>query len=580
LSACGVVLTLCAVACAPRADAGRDQYQVGFDHPVTLDGSRSRRADHFEWRELEGPQVTIEGADQPVARFRTRPIGEVVPLGQFPGPIAMGQQARYRFQLIVRDSRGREAHAETIVTSASPSPGTGGAPLDTDVYFNGGAQADWAWEFHPPEGSQSVLHDPALRTPHFRADVRGAYSLVEKRSGYNLFVWSGRYDLVPKDCGRADCHPREEQGWQRTAHAHVARHQPACVPCHSVGFDPGAANGGFDEACPNGQCPADRSVLGVVHCLACHGPGFRSAANYAEGSCSQCHDLPPKYVIVAEWRQAKMARLTPGLEPSVQVSLGGCPDCHSSQGFVRWMKGKPALHGLGPVYAAPVACPTCHDPHSGERPHQLRVFDHVRTRSGLELAGIGAGALCATCHNAGAPRAEAIRERQAPHAPQTDVLYAAGHRPAEPDLCVTCHVQRQHGGGGHTFEVSSATLKEASALRSAVEQLLAAARERLSERARRFTACADRRHGAAIAARDGKMVVLDDSGHDLGDCDRDGRIAPPERTFLVQDDALAADAWDFLLIERDGSHGAHNPEFARATLARLAGLPRAPARGR
>ena len=138
-----------------------------------------------------------------------------------------------------------------------------------------------------------------------------------------------RYDLVPKDCGRSDCHAKEEQAWLGTKHAHAARHEAACVRCHSVGFDPGATNGGFDEACPGGRCDEKTAVLGVVHCLACHGPGFRSAANYGEGSCAQCHDAPPKYPKVAEWRQAKMSHLTAGLEPAVQVSLPGCPDCHS-----------------------------------------------------------------------------------------------------------------------------------------------------------------------------------------------------------------------------------------------------------
>jgi hypothetical protein len=541
-----------AVACGPRADAGRDQWQIGFDHAVTLDGSRSR-GEHFTWKQLAGPPVALEGASEKVAKFRTRPLGEVLPLGEYPGPIAIGQQALYRFALTA-EKDGKSATTEVTVTSASPNPGTGGVPMDTDIYFNGGAGNEWSWKLTLPEGSQAQLVDATSRTPHFRPDIRGAYVMLEQKSGYNFFVWSGRYDLVPKDCGRSDCHPKEQAAWEKTKHAGAARHDPACVRCHSVAFDPGAQNGGFDEACPGGKCDGDKVVLGVVYCLSCHGPGFRSAANFAEGSCAQCHDAPPKYTKVAEWRQAKMARLTPGLEPAVQVTKTGCPDCHSSQGFVRWMKGKPG-RALGPTYAAPVACPTCHDPHSADHPHQLRVYDSVDTRSGLHLTGIGEGALCATCHNAGAPREQAIKERRAPHAPQADVLSAEGGVSAK-DLCVSCHVQKDHGGGGHTFEPKHDKRDDEHAA-------LEAARARLAARTQTLSACG--RKGAGVAVRDTMMVVVDASGHDLGDCDGNGKIEGSEKSFLVPE-ALAAAAYDFFTIERDGSLGAHNPSLFKQVI--------------
>ncbi|HJZ87876.1 MAG TPA: hypothetical protein VKN99_22030 [Polyangia bacterium] len=560
--ALAIALAALGASCGPRADAGRDQWQVGFDVEVTLDGSRSRGARSFAWQQVAGPKVVLAGADQSVAHLKTRPLGDVVALSEYPGPVAMGQGALYRFRLTVRDGGGRQASAETTVTSASPVPGTGGVPLDTDAYMNGGLAGDdgFAWKLTAPEGSHAVLQGAASRTPHFRPDVRGVYTVLEEKSGYNFFLWSGRYDNVPKDCGRTDCHAREDQAWQLTKHAHAARHQPECVRCHSVGFDPGAQNGGFDEACPGGQCVGDKAVLGVVHCLACHGPGFRSAANYAEGSCAQCHDAPPKYSKVAEWRQAKMARLSVGLEPKVQAVTGGCPDCHSSQGFVRWMKGKPATRGLGPTYAAPIACPTCHDPHSAERPHQLRVYGQVTTRSGLVLEGVGAGALCATCHNAGRPREQAVRERRAPHAPQAELVQARH----EPDLCVTCHVQKDHGGGGHTFAAGGAQAVKAHEVRARIEPLLAAARDELARRASAIRACG--RRGAGIEVRGEFMVVVDASGHDLGDCNQNGQIDAGETSVRPPDDALAARAYDYFLIERDKSFGYHNPELAEKIL--------------
>jgi hypothetical protein len=552
-------------ACGPRADAGHDQWQVGFDKPITLDGSRSR-GKSFEWKQVAGPKVAIEGANEKVAHFRTRPLQDAVPLSEYPGPVAIGQQALYRFELVAHGGE-RSSAAQVTVTSASANPGTGGIPMDTDVYFNGGVASEWSWKLTLPEGSQAQLVDANTRTPHFRADIRGAYNVMDEKSGYNFFVWSGRYDLVPKDCGRSDCHPKEEEAWKKTKHATAARHDPACVRCHSVAFDPGAQNGGFDEACPGGKCDGDKAVLGVVYCLSCHGPGFRSAANYGEGSCAQCHDAPPKYTKVAEWRQAKMARLTPGLEPAVQVMTKGCPDCHSSQGFVRWMKGKPG-RALGPTYAAPVSCPTCHDPHSSDHPHQLRVYGNVDTRSGLHLTNVGEGALCATCHNAGMPRDQAIKERRAPHAPQADMLYAEGQNPTKdaPDLCVTCHVQKDHGGGGHTFVPGGKNKQIMDEVRDNLHRNLEEARANLAARTRSFTGCG--RHGAGVAVRDTMMVVIDEGGHDLGDCDQNGKIDGNEKSFLVPE-SLAPMAYDFLVLERDGSLGYHNASYAMHLLDRM-----------
>src|SRR5262249_49135871 len=247
------------------------------------------RGDGFEWKQIAGPKVALEGAHEKVAHFRTRPLGEVLALGEYPGPVAVGQQALYRFALTAA-SGGKSALAQGTLTRATRNPGTGGVPMDTDIYFNGGAGNEWSWKLTLPEGSQAKLVDATTRTPHFRADVRGAYNVLEEKSGYNFFVWSGRYDLVPKDFGRRGSHPKEQAAWEKTKHASATRHEPECVRCHSVAFDPGAQNGGFDEACPGGKCEGDKVVLGVVYCLSCHGPGFRSAANFAEGSCAQCHD--------------------------------------------------------------------------------------------------------------------------------------------------------------------------------------------------------------------------------------------------------------------------------------------------
>src|SRR5262249_61870068 len=100
-TALAIALAALGASCGPRADAGRDQWQVGFDVEVTLDGSRSRGARSFAWQQVAGPKVVLAGADQSVAHLKTRPLGDVVALSEYPGPVAMGQGALHRFRLTV-----------------------------------------------------------------------------------------------------------------------------------------------------------------------------------------------------------------------------------------------------------------------------------------------------------------------------------------------------------------------------------------------------------------------------------------------------------------------------------------------
>jgi hypothetical protein len=172
-----------------------------------------------------------------------------------------------------------------------------------------------------------------------------------------------------------------------------------------------------------------------------------------------------------------------------------------------------------------------------------------------------------------------VRERRAPHAPQVDVLMAAdATHDKVADSCVNCHVQKAHGGGGHTFRAKGRA-DEAKVLRAEIEPLLDAARERLSTRVKSLRACGGKNRGAGIAARGQFLIVVSASGHDLGDCDADGKIAGAEKSFVVPDDSLAGDAYDYFLLQRDRSFGYHNPAFARTTLARIAGKSSAEAAG-
>ena len=97
----------------------------------------------------------------------------------------------------------------------------------------------------------------------------------------------------------------------------------------------------------------------------------QDGASLYKESCAQCHDAPPRYTKVVEWRRAKMSHLTVGLEPAKQSLGGGCPDCHSSQGFVRWQKGDG-----GKVNTFSIGFS---DPRYNELAHARVVARHYRT---------------------------------------------------------------------------------------------------------------------------------------------------------------------------------------------------------
>lgn len=549
------------------ADAGPDQMQAGFGKRVTLDGSKSLvpRGARIRWTQVEGPPVSIEGADGLQPRLVTPPLPREP--SEIPGVLGISHadSPTLRFRLELEDG-ARRASAETAVRAAPIGPGTGGAAIGADVYLNGGPSKEgWAWTLTRPDQSKAVLIDADTRTPHFRPDLKGAFVVSEAKAGISFDLWAGRYDIVPTDCGRPDCHPREEERWKKTRHAKVgkdaSRHVPACVPCHAVAVDPAVASGGFDEACPGAVCPEAMWPLESVSCLACHGPGFRTQANYAEGMCAQCHDLPPRYTKVAEWRRARMSRLTPSLPPEKQAMTAGCPDCHSSQGFVRWQNGKGGKR-LGLTFAQPVACPTCHDPHGSDHPRQLRVFDRLITRSGLQVEKAGAGALCMSCHNAGQGEASAAASLAPPHAPQADLVLGGPH-PAD---CTACHMAGRADalGGGHTFRVISEKGEEriASCLpchadlktfdwkstREKVRAGLARAALALGKRAKKEDARA-----VGIGVVGARVVLVDAAGAEVGKPSRD--------TF--------ARAYRYLLVLRDRSVGLHNPKRALTLLAEV-----------
>ncbi|HEY3356098.1 MAG TPA: cytochrome c3 family protein [Polyangia bacterium] len=624
------------------AEPGPDQREVGFGAPVTL-AARTAGVPggaRYRWEQIGGPDVsdTMRGADGPRLGFVTRPLAQTVVLEDRPHVIAFSPATagEYRFRLTV-EARGRRQRGEALVTAAARNAGVSGTPVGVGVWLAAAPASAYAWRIvKAPPASRAQLAPADGRAARFTPDVPGQYVVEDARSQVQFNLYAGRWADVPKDCGRSACHAPQALGWQRTRHATVmarglagelkgrGAYGPACLRCHATGYDETVANGGFDDEArrvgwavpPAGArakpLPAPLRPLANVTCISCHGPGklnYSSLAlgrsvTWGVGMCAVCHDAPPQYTHVAEWRDSPMAvrvdrRAGPATTP-------GCAACHSAQGFIASVRGAPR-HAPGLVRAEPVTCPACHDPHAATHPGQLRA---------------PRAELCARCHHAADRPEAAAGPARAPHAPQAQVLAGRGAWPIDGAVppaggphatveggCVRCHMaaaDRSAGParvGGHSLRARRGEVENVAACgghchpgrarfdlraradfdgdgvvetnRQEVEGLLAAVKRALDAQvaSRGLRGCGGA--AAGIGTSHELLVLVDARGVDLGDCDHDGQLAGVERPFVVPPAAadLVPFAYNYLLIARDASRGLHNLPFAVATLQRtLAGL--------
>ena len=601
----------------PRQLVADSVWQAGFGADVELRASLRCPLPGpavFRWDQLEGPALgeAAQGSATPVLRFRTEPLQARTAR---PDVLALSprEAGHYLFRVTARGG-GFVARAEAAVTAASVLAGLLSVPPDTDVYVDSGSGRPpgiWRLAQRPP-GSRTVLlpvptADGAAGVVRARLDRNGLYEFVEQRGGTRFVFEAGPWDTIPRDCDRVECHPGEQVEWVKTRHAKALDDrldQPTpepfgkrCLACHSVGWDPGARAGGFDDvaddvgvhprdAWPGGAraLPRDLRRLANVWCIDCHGPGRlpehgKRPMVVRVGVCGQCHDAPPKYPRVQEWQRTKMSRAV--TDPALCAER--CAGCHTAQGAVTRQRGR-IVRAVPPDVAEPITCQVCHVAHTGEE-HLLRSTGTVAEVSGL-LFEAGKGAACLGCHQANGRADEAAEAaRHLPEAPQTEVLFGRGAFGAagQPfhvtrNLCVDCHMARcidchadaDRYRGGHTFRSMPVAVEapedcdgdgRIAPLAEEVEGCLARAAEALQAELSTLPGCAGARLG-----RDGeRLVPRSPDGGPLPACEAEWMR--PERA------ALYRAAHDQALIVRDGSKGAHNPAFTihvlRAILAAL-----------
>jgi hypothetical protein len=508
-----------------------DREQVGFDARVALRaavvGGPPSVKWAITWTPIWGPPLRESKVGEGTLEFVTPAAPPVELAAAHPRYLVpLSAEVAGRTVLRVEARGGEDQRLETVVEvfPAFPSAAWPRLARGADAYLGlapppaGAPRGSWTVK----RGAVTVA--PA-RVPHL-ARIRGLgvdwYTMIRPDGTEAAFrggVWLGG-----RDCGRFDCHPREQRGWLRTAHASVltralsgllprtrGAYQEHCMACHTLGYQPGRAtqNDGFEDraSAAGWTFPAEVSPAvwravpqplkerSNVQCESCHGSGW-FYVGYGEDICAQCHDHPPQYQVVAQWRRNRMSQ--------AQGALAGndpgpaCPECHSAAGFLRSLRG----HGSTSrpemeleTEKRGVTCAVCHDPHGDDCRRQLRLCGEVETPG--RTFDAGQGALCISCHTGdanivrgsllrpfvpgrqrtvrGHGRDEASQTREpeaAPHAPQFQILTGRGGkylrlpdtfgpRPVNPhllvpDSCVGCHYHRASKGlprGGHSFKL-------------------------------------------------------------------------------------------------------------------------------
>jgi predicted CXXCH cytochrome family protein len=255
-----------------------------------------------------------------------------------------------------------------------------------------------------------------------------------------------------------------------------------CLQCHNTGWNPLVINYGADEyvdsIAGNNYAISDSihfNIIKNVQCEACHGPlgtagrqldvvahadtAITNLPNYSASLCGNCHQgaHTPYY---EEWEESKHATSIPAF--FTRQNNGTCYRCHAAQDFVAYLTDSTyngtTFHPDGELQ--PIACVTCHDPHSAQYTAQLRV---------PIIQGVSN--ICDKCHTAEIDSVDihTIPKHNTSECLSGDSLFGyhyagevysnSAHTYAARNRCIDCHVHASPidpitgiAATGHTFE--------------------------------------------------------------------------------------------------------------------------------
>ena len=197
-------------------------------------------------------------------------------------------------------------------------------------------------------------------------------------------------------------------------------------------------------------------------------------------SCAACHGSTPEYPLLG----ARLGYDTSGHknnDNSYYANGGGCQICHTNEGFIDYVKTGTVDSDAYVAYPSQPNCVTCHTPHE-TWDFSLRTTKAVKLQDGSTF-DVGAGNLCANCHQARRGVASEVKAMEAAsvsshwgghHGPQSDVVngtnayeypgkrYSSSpHKDVLANGCVTCHMSLPEGRyssnpaiGGHSFNIA------------------------------------------------------------------------------------------------------------------------------
>ena len=202
---------------------------------------------------------------------------------------------------------------ENGTTVAMYTNGLTNVPVEVPVVAQAKANGatKFAWTLTGPSASKAALDQKDAASTTFTPDVVGVYKLdlvASNAAGSSpmasVQIHAGTYIGVEAG-GCVNCHPEQVDAWEKTGHAKIFEEQiqggadPAishyaetCIRCHTTGYYPGAANGGFTDAAAkaNWTFPTFKEIMRRVRAA----PPTREAMpaevkNMANIQCEDCH---------------------------------------------------------------------------------------------------------------------------------------------------------------------------------------------------------------------------------------------------------------------------------------------------
>lgn len=481
---------------------------------ATVESLNGSSITSYFWKKSKGVDVSLANEGSDTVRVTLPDISA------FKAALVKGLKAPDRFEVHGVNPHALEG-AETVALSLTVSTDQGdhkaigtvaahlpfaatagiqNVPVGVPVLLHGADQDAYNWSLSGP--GENTLTEGNSQDPYFTPKEVGQYTVAESTSGKSLTIHAGNWvgaisakgaDGRPNADNCTMCHngntaPDMFTPWRQSGHAEIFmnnintsdHYSKNRFQCHTVGYNPDVANGGFDDASDydaliesklvgSGAGYAYDTVLGSypdagkrtnIQCENCHGPN--STTLHGNGStatpdpervslsanvCGACHGEPARHGRFQQWEESSHGNFELAISRGTSAH---CGRCHTAQGFLTWIEqgdltkqvqganGNASADemkalGAGPDTAQPQTCVVCHDPHAlgsktGE-PNDVKLRiegDTAELPAGFQAKEVGRGALCMTCHNSrnGAHNdSNPPTNYSAPHAAcQSDVL--------------------------------------------------------------------------------------------------------------------------------------------------------------